>query len=200
MLELLVSLQLDLNEIFSASMILFAVIDIIGVLPVLLDIENKTGYIDPTRATLVSALIMIVFLFVGEKLLNIIGIDLYSFAAAGSFVLFLIALEMILDVRLFHGEPTQSSAVTVVPVAFPLIAGTGTLTTILTIRSTYHFENVMLAILINALIIYVVLRLKSVIKRFLGETGLVIVRRVFGIILLAAAIKIFKTYGLNLNA
>lgn len=199
MVELLNLLYFDFNEILSASMILFAVIDIIGALPVLIDIETKNGYIDPLRATIISAFIMIIFLLVGEKILNIIGIDIYSFAAAGSIVLFFIALEMILGIRIFRGDTSQSSATTVVPVAFPLIAGTGTLTTLLTIRSTFHMQNLIISILINAIIIYIVLKIKNYLKNILGATGLIIIRRVFGIVLLAAAIKIFKTYALGIN-
>ncbi len=192
---------IDFNEILSVSLILFAIIDIVGSLPVLINIDKEVGRIEPFRASFVSTLIMVLFLFAGETILNIIGIDLKSFAAAGSIVLFFIALEMILGVKLFRERNGKQSAkaTAVVPVAFPLIAGAGTLTTILTIKADYHIINVFIGILINGGIIHMVLLFKDFLARKISPSGLIIIRRVFGIILLSAAIKIFKTFALEVS-
>ncbi len=193
-------LHFSINEVISVTLILFAIIDIIGSLPVLINIDKEMGPIEPGRAAIVSGALMIAFLFIGETLLTIIGIDVNSFAAAGAIVLFFISLEMILGIRLFRekGNGKQAGrATTIVPVSFPLIAGAGTLTTILTIKADYHVINIVIGILINTLIVYLVLLFKKVISRKISPAGLIIIRRVFGIVLLAAAIKIFKIYALG---
>jgi len=186
-------MNFDFKQIATISMILFAVIDVIGSLPVLLDLQGKQGKIQSEKATLVSGIIMIVFLFIGEQILNLIGIDVSSFAIAGSFIIFFLALEMILGVK-FYKEETAATA-SVVPIAFPLIAGTGTLTTLLSLRAEYFIENIIIAILINLIFVYAVLKNTYRLEKILGVGGINILRKVFGVILLAIAVKLFKTHA-----
>jgi multiple antibiotic resistance protein len=177
------------KEIFTISMILFAVIDIVGSIPIIVDLRSKVGHIQSEKATIVAAVIMIAFLFVGEEILKLIGIDANSFAVAGSFVLFFLALEMILGIRLYKEEnPTTAS---IVPIAFPLIAGAGTMTTILSLRAAYDKVNIIIAIIINVIVVYGVLKSSGKIERLLGVNGLSIIRKIFGVILLAIAVKLF---------
>ncbi|HRG38955.1 MAG TPA: MarC family protein [Bacteroidia bacterium] len=188
------NLNFDPKEILSITMILFAVIDIVGSLPVLLDLQSRMGGIDSRKATVVSGAIMIVFLFLGQSILAVIGIDVSSFAIAGSFIIFVLAVEMILGVK-FYKEDSVATA-SVVPIAFPLIAGTGTLTTLLSIRAEYpHTENIIVAILINLIFVYLVLRNTYRLEKLLGPGGINILRKVFGIILLAIAVKLFRTHA-----
>jgi len=186
-------MEFNFKEIATISMILFAVIDVIGSLPVLLDLQQKVGKIQSEKATLVSGVIMIAFMFVGEQILSLIGIDVSSFAIAGSFIIFFLALEMILGVK-FYKEETAATA-SVVPIAFPLIAGTGTLTTLLSLRAEYHLENLIVAILINLVFVYIVLRNTYRLEHILGPGGINILRKVFGVILLAIAVKLFRTHA-----
>lgn len=186
-------MEFNFKEIATISMILFAVIDVIGSLPVLLDLQQKVGKIQSEKATLVSGVIMIAFMFVGEQILSLIGIDVSSFAIAGSFIIFFLALEMILGVK-FYKEETAATA-SVVPIAFPLIAGTGTLTTLLSLRAEYHIENLIVAILVNLVFVYVVLRNTYRLEHLLGPGGINILRKVFGVILLAIAVKLFRTHA-----
>ena len=186
-------MNFDFKQIATLSMILFAVIDVVGSLPVLLDLQGKVGKIQSEKATIVSGVIMIVFMFVGEQILNLIGIDVSSFAIAGSFIIFFLALEMILGVK-FYKEETAATA-SVVPIAFPLIAGTGTLTTLLSLRAEYYIENILVAIVINLIFVYIVLRNTYRLERILGPGGINILRKVFGIILLAIAVKLFTTHA-----
>ncbi len=180
---------IDWKEVFTISMILFAVIDILGSIPIIVDLRSKIGHIQSEKATIVSAIIMIAFLFVGEEILKLIGIDANSFAVAGSFVLFFLALEMILGVRLYKEDnPTTAS---IVPIAFPLIAGAGTMTTLLSLRAAYDKVNIIIAILINVVLVYGVLKSSGKIEKLLGVNGLGIIRKVFGVILLAISIKLF---------
>lgn len=172
-------------------MVLFAVIDVVGSLPILLDIKAKVGTIHSGKATLVSGGIMIAFLFVGQSILNLIGIDVNSFAIAGSFILFFLALEMILGVK-FYKDDTPATA-SIVPIAFPILAGAGTLTTLLSIRAQYHIENIVISILINLVFVYAVLKNMYRIEKILGPGGINILRKVFGIILLAIAVKLFRS-------
>lgn len=185
---------MDFNgkDIGAISMILFAVIDITGGLPVLVDLQQKTGRLKSEQITIVSGIIMIVFLFLGESILRLIGIDIASFAIAGAFIIFFLALEMILGIRFFKGESPET--VSIVPIAFPLIAGAGTLTTLLSLRSQYeHIENIIAAILINLVVVYLVLRNTHRIEKLLGSGGINLLRKIFGVILLALAVKLFKT-------
>jgi len=173
-------------------MILFAVIDVVGSLPVLIDVKNKVGSIESGKATWVSGLIMIVFLFVGESILKLIGISVNDFAIAGSFIIFFIALEMILGMRFFKDD--SSSTASVVPIAFPLIAGTGTLTTLLSIRAEFvEIENIIVAILLNLVVVYIVLKNMHRLEKLLGPGGINILRKVFGVILLSIAVKLFRS-------
>jgi multiple antibiotic resistance protein len=186
-------MNFNFKQIATIAMILFAVIDIIGSLPILLDLQSKHGKIQAEKATLVSGVIMIVFMFVGVQILNLIGIDVSSFAIAGSFIIFFLALEMILGIK-FYKEETATTA-SVVPIAFPLIAGTGTLTTLLSIRAEYADENIIMAILINLIFVYAVLKNTFRLEKILGVGGINILRKVFGVILLAIAVKLFRTHA-----
>jgi multiple antibiotic resistance protein len=188
----------DLKQIASATMILFAVIDILGAIPVVIDLGNRMGEINARKATLVSGAIMIAFLFLGESILKLIGLDIASFALAGAIVIFFIGIEMVLGIKISKEE--TSSAVSVVPIAFPLIAGTGTLTTLLSIRAEFSIENLIAGILINLVFVYVVLRNTKRLEKLFGPGGIIILRKVFGIVLLAIAIKLFLTnFGTVLN-
>ena len=180
-------MELNLREISSATMILFAVIDIVGSVPIVIDLRQKVGHIQSEKASIVAAIIMVAFLFIGEEILNLIGIDVNSFAVAGSFVLFFLAIEMILGVTLYKDEAPESASV--VPLAFPLIAGAGTLTTLLSIRAEYQVINIIIAIILNIIFVYIVLKSSARIARVLGQRGLSVIRKVFGVILLAIAVK-----------
>ena len=190
----------DLKQIGKAFLILFAVIDIVGGIPLILQVRQKAGKIYPARAVLVSLGIMITFLFVGETILSVLGIDVRSFAVAGALILFFIALEMILGVRLFKEDlsapgltdiSADNKVYSVVPLAFPVIAGAGTITTILSLRAEFHRENILIAILLNMIPVLLVLLLTGRIERLLGRVGLIVLRKAFGIILLAISIKLF---------
>jgi multiple antibiotic resistance protein len=181
--------QIDIREIVTVGMVLFAVIDILGSIPIIVDLRSKVGHIQSEKASIVAMIIMILFLFIGEELLNIIGIDVNSFAVAGAFVLFFLALEMILGIRLYKEEESETASI--VPIAFPLIAGAGTMTTLLSLKSQYHTINIIIAILLNMILVYLVLKSSSKIERMLGSSGLGIIRKVFGVILLAIAVKLF---------
>jgi multiple antibiotic resistance protein len=177
------------KDIFTISMILFAVIDIVGSIPIIVDLRSKMGHIQSKKASIVASVIMIAFLFVGEEILKLIGIDANSFAVAGSFVLFFLALEMILGIRLYKED--NPSTASIVPIAFPLIAGAGTMTTILSLRAAYDKINIIIAIVINVIVVYGVLKSSGKIERLLGVNGLGVIRKIFGVILLAIAVKLF---------
>jgi multiple antibiotic resistance protein len=190
----------DLAQIGKAFLILFAVIDIVGGIPLILEVRKKAGKIYPARATLVSLAIMIAFLYLGETILSVVGIDVRSFAVAGSFVLFFVALEMILGVRLFKEDLSapglkdsleDNKVHSIVPLAFPVIAGAGTITTILSLRAEFDRPNILVAILLNMIPVVLVLLLTSRIERLLGRVGLIVLRKAFGIILLAISVKLF---------
>ncbi|WP_374398509.1 MarC family protein [Flavobacterium sp.] len=182
-------LGINWKDIFTISMILFAVIDIVGSIPIIVDLRSKMGHIQSEKATIVAAVIMIAFLFVGEEILKLIGIDANSFAVAGSFVLFFLALEMILGIRLYKED--NPSTASIVPIAFPLIAGAGTMTTILSLRAAYDKINIIIAILINVVVVYGVLKSSGKIEKLLGNNGLGVIRKIFGVVLLAIAVKLF---------
>lgn len=184
-------MEINAKEIFTAGMIIFAVIDILGSIPIIVDLRSRVGKIQSEKASIVAACIMIAFLFVGESILNLIGIDVNSFAVAGAFVLFFLALEMILGIRLYRDEEPQTASI--VPLAFPLIAGPGIMTTILALRAEYQTINIVLAIILNIVVVYVVLKLSSKIERIIGSNGLGVIRKVFGVVLLAIAVKLFAT-------
>jgi len=178
-------------EILACFMVLFAIIDIPGSIPIILDIKAKAGDIQPGKTSLVAFAIFLAFLFIGSPLLSVFGVDVSSFAIAGSFIIFLIGMEMVLGIELFkHGHSGGGS---IVPIAFPLIAGAGSITTILSLKAEYDTVNILLALIVNMVIVYFVLRLTSFFERILGEAGLQILKKVFGIILLSIAIKLFIT-------
>jgi multiple antibiotic resistance protein len=179
----------DWKEIFTVCMVLFAVIDIVGSVPIIVALRSRLGHIESEKASIVALVIMVAFLFVGEEILKLIGIDANSFAVAGSFVLFLLALEMILGINL-HKEENPSTA-SIVPIAFPIIAGAGTMTTILSLRAEYEKINIIIAIAINVVVVYAVLKSSAKIEKLLGVNGLGIIRKVFGVVLLAIAVKLF---------
>lgn len=182
----------DWTELLKSGMVMFAVIDIVGSIPFLLDIKQTAGDIHPERASLVALGIMLAFLFLGEGVINFLGIDVNSFAVAGSIVMFFMALEMILGVTLFAQSAQSMKTATIVPVAFPLIAGAGSMTSIISLRAEYAAINIALAILINMALVYFVLRMTGRIERLLGEAGIAVLQKVFGIILLAIAVKLFS--------
>lgn len=183
----------DFKEIFTATMILFAVIDIIGNVPIIIDLRKKVGTIQSEKASIVAGIIMIAFLFLGKSILNVIGIDVNSFAVAGALILFFLALEMILGISLYKEDSTNSVTASVFPLAFPLIAGPGSLTTILSLRAEYSTINIVIAIVVNIIFMYIVLKTSSKIERMIGETGINIIRKVFGVILLAISVKLFAS-------
>ena len=182
-------MQFSLLEILASFMVLFAIIDILGSIPIILDIKVKTGTIQPGKTTIVAYAIMLLFLFIGEPLLGLFGVDISSFAIAGSIILLLMGLEMVLGIQLFKHESGGSGAI--VPIAFPLIAGAGSITTLLSLRAEYHTVNILIALSLNMIIVYLVLRLTTFFERILGPNGLHILRKFFGIILLAIAIRLF---------
>jgi multiple antibiotic resistance protein len=178
--------------LMTITLTLLAVIDILGSIPILISLRSKMGNIHAGMATLVSGMLMILFLIVGDKLLGIMGVDISSFAIAGSIVIFILALEMVLGHDLFRADSSSRSG-NVVPIAFPLIAGSGTLTTIMSFRASYHVYNIVLGILINLVVVYICLRSLNTIERWLGPNGMAVVRKFFGIVLLAIAVKMFRT-------
>ncbi|MFZ2338185.1 MAG: MarC family protein [Bacteroidales bacterium] len=182
-------MDLNIREILAAFMVLFAIIDIPGSIPIIIDIKSRDGIVHPMRVTVVSFLILCAFLFIGTPLLGVFGVDISSFAIAGSFIIFLIAMEMILGIELFKQDAHGSGSV--FPIAFPLIAGAGSITTILSIKAEYSTVNIFIALLLNMVIIYLVLRLTSLFERILGKSGLSLLKKVFGVILLSIAIKLF---------
>ncbi len=187
-------MNFNFKEILTAFMVLFAVIDIIGNIPIIIDLRKKAGHIQSEKAALIALFIMILFLFVGQSLLSLIGIDVNSFAVAGAFILFFIALEMILGITLYKDDGGSAAVTaTVFPLAFPLIAGPGSLTTLLSLRAEFAIENIILAVVLNVVFLYIVLKTSSKIERLIGATGIQIIRKIFGVILLAISVKLFAT-------
>jgi multiple antibiotic resistance protein len=187
------TVNFSLTETLSATMILFAVINIIGSIPIILDIKKKSGIVYPAKASLVALILMLLFLFVGEKLIIFIGIDVNSFAVAGSFVLFALAFEMILGINIFNNDSATPKTASIVPLAFPIISGAGSMTTVLSLRAEFDPINIVIAIVLNIILVYVVLKLTSKIEKVLGDGGVTILKKVFGIILLAIAVKLFSS-------
>lgn len=179
-------------EMFSAFMVLFAVIDIIGSIPIILDLKAKGNLIQPEKVCLFSLGILIAFLILGEKILNVFGVDIATFAIAGSFVLFILAMEMVLGVEIFKNSSNVKNA-SIVPIAFPLVAGAGSITTLISLKAEYATINILIALLLNILFVYIVLKLTRPIEKILGPSGVLILRKIFGIILLAIAIKLFMS-------
>lgn len=183
----------NLKEIFSVSLILFSIIDIVGSVPVIIDLRKKAGHIQSGKATIVAGIIMIAFLFLGESILKLFGLDVQSFAVAGAIIIFLIGMEMILGIELFKADVGTAGSHSIVPLAFPLIAGAGTMTTLISLRSEYALNNIMVGIIINLAFVFLVLKTSGWLERKLGVAGFNIIRKVFGIILLAIAVKIIKS-------
>ncbi|MEN8125352.1 MAG: MarC family protein [Bacteroidota bacterium] len=182
---------INFKEILTATMILFAVIDIIGSIPIIIELRQKVGHIQSEKASIVAMIIMVLFLFVGENILKLIGIDVNSFAVAGSFVLLFLAIEMILGIQLYKDEAPETASV--VPLAFPLIAGAGSLTTILSIKAEYETINIAIAIVINLIFVYLVLKFSKNIEHFIGKAGIGVLRKIFGVVLLAISVKLFAS-------
>jgi multiple antibiotic resistance protein len=176
-------------EITTVFMVLFAVIDILGSVPVIIKFKHEGNEIYPLRITLVAFLILIIFLFGGKLILQLFGVDISSFAIAGSIVIFIIAMEMVLGVKIFKTESPKGASI--VPLAFPLIAGAGSITTLLSLRADYSLLSIIIALAMNMIIVYIVLRLTDTIESLIGNTGLLILKKIFGIILLAIAVKLF---------
>ena len=185
-------MQINFGELVTVTFTLFAVIDILGAIPILISIQQKLGGINELKATLISGALMILFLYAGKGFLNLLGLDVRSFAVGGSIVIFILGLEMVLGLEFFKSEKDISAA-TVVPIAFPLIAGSGTLTTVMSLKANYGETTLLIAILINLVIVFIVLKSLNVIAKLLGPAGLIAVRKFFGVILLAIAVKIFAT-------
>lgn len=179
-------------ELFKATMVLFAVIDIIGSIPIIIKLKEQSGDIHPERATIVSFVIMLAFLIVGDEILKLFGVTVEAFAVAGAFILFAMSLEMILGITLFRDQVSGKTA-SIVPLAFPIIAGAGTMTSIISLKAEFAEINIILAIVLNAIIVFTVLKMTRVIERVLGEGGIAILKKVFGIILLAIAVKLFSS-------
>lgn len=185
-------MSFNINELITITFTLFAVIDIVGSIPILVGIKEKAGGIRSLQATLVSGGLMILFLFLGEQLLHILGLNIPSFAVGGSIVIFLLGLEMVLGHEIFKADANAKSG-TLVPIAFPIIAGSGTLTTIMSLKANYEEMYILFGILLNLVFVYLVLRSLNLIARLLGPNGLTAVRKFFGVILLAIAVKIFSS-------
>ena len=189
---------INIKEILSATLILFAVIDIMGSIPLIISLRKKVGHIQSEKASIVAAAIMSAFLFVGESILKYFGVDINSFAVAGALVLFILALEMVLGITIIKDEEPKSASI--VPLAFPLIAGAGVMTTIVSIRAEYEAVNIVMAIIINSILVYAILKSAAWFERVLGDGGLNVLRKVFGVILLAIAVKLFSENAVQLFA
>jgi multiple antibiotic resistance protein len=183
--------EIMLSEIITVFITLFAVIDILGSIPVLIGLKKKMGDINSFQATLVSGALMLVFFFAGGEMLQFMGLDIPSFAIAGSIIIFFLGMEMIMGIEFFKTESGSKSG-SIVPIAFPLIAGSGTLTTIMSLKASYHYYNILIGIVLNLIIIYICLRSLNLIEKLLGPSGIMVVRKFFGVILIAIAVKIFK--------
>ncbi|WP_454975146.1 MarC family protein [Capnocytophaga bilenii] len=184
-------MNIDFKEIVSATMVLFAVIDILGSIPLIINLRKKAGRIESEKTAIVAGVLLIVFLFIGKELLNLFGVTVESFAVAGAFVLFFLALEMILGITLYKDVTPESASI--VPLAFPVVAGAGALTTVLSLRAEYHVENIIIAIIINIIIVYIGLKSSVKIEKILGKQGITVIHKFFGVILLAIAVKLFAT-------
>lgn len=185
-------MQFNYTEIFSVTLILFSVIDILGAIPVIIQIRQREGRIHAETATVISAVLMVSFLYLGQFILHLFGLDVASFALAGAIIIFIIAMEMILGITLIKDDPDAKGTGSIVPLAFPIIAGAGTLSTILSLRAVYEEVNILIGITLNLIIVYIVLRLSTWLEQKIGKPGFAVLRRVFGVILLAIAVKIVK--------
>jgi multiple antibiotic resistance protein len=185
-------MEYHFDELLTVTFTLFAVIDIVGSVPLLISLKDKMGGIRSLQATLVSGALMILFLYAGKPFLKILGLDIHSFAVGGSVVIFLLGLEMVLGHEIFKGDKDAQSG-TLVPIAFPIIAGSGTLTTIMSLKANFEETYILTGILVNLVVVYIVLKSLKLIERILGPAGLLAVRKFFGVILLAIAVKLFSS-------
>ena len=185
-------MKVNPKEILTAGMVLFAVIDIIVNIPIIISLRKKSGHIQSGKASIVSCIIMIGFLFLGEEILNLIGIDINSFAVARAFIIFFMAIEMVLGINLYKEDDSPATA-SIVPLVFPMIAGAGTMTSLLSLRAEFEVINIIIAIIINIVFVYIILKSSKKIESVLGSSGIIIIRKVFGVILLAIAVKLFTT-------
>jgi multiple antibiotic resistance protein len=183
---------INFSQIGSCFMVLFAVIDIIGSLPVIIKIKQESGNIQPLTTSAISLVLMVGFLFAGTKFLGIFGVDVNSFAVAGSIILFFIAMEMVLGIKIFKQKDGAEKVATIVPLAFPIIAGAGTFSTLISLRAEYHEINILIAIVLNMPLIYITLRMAGKLERFFGAGGISVIEKVFGVILLAISVKLFS--------
>lgn len=191
-------MKLSLVDIISVFMVMFAVIDIFGSIPIILTIKNKGGHIKAGQASLVAFGLFLAFLFLGERILNLFHVDVSSFAIAGSLIILFLALEMVLGIEFFKSETPASASI--VPIAFPLVAGAGSITTLISLRAEYSTLNILIAVFLNMVIVYWVLRMTHWFEKILGEAGIMILKKFFGIILLAIAIKLFlSNTGIVIN-
>lgn len=186
-------LHFDYEQIFSAFIVIFAMIDITGSIPIIIDLKQKTGHIYPARTTLYASILLYAFLFAGNAVLALFGVDIHSFAVAGAIILFIMGLEMLLgrDIMQYSGGPSGSSAL--IPLAFPLIAGAGTFTSLISLRAEYNILNIIIALAMNLAVVYFVLKQYRTIEKVLGQGGIFVLRKFFGVILLAIAVKLFTT-------
>ena len=184
-------MNFDVKEIISTTMVLFAVVDIIGSVPIIINLRKKAGRIQSEKTAIVAGILLILFLFIGKQLLNLFGVTVEAFAVAGAFILFFLALEMILGITLYKGTTPETASI--VPLAFPMVAGAGALTTVLSLRAKFYVENIIVAILINMIIVYIVLKSSEKIEKFLGKQGITVIHNLFGVILLAIAVNLFTT-------
>ncbi|WP_258103717.1 MarC family protein [Marinoscillum sp. MHG1-6] len=189
----------EFKQILSVTLILFSVIDILGSVPIIIDLRKKMGHVQSEKATLVSGVIMVVFLFLGESILKLFGIDIGSFAIAGALIMFFLGMEMILGIQFFRSDGSEpAGSHSIVPIAFPLIAGAGTMTTLISLKALYSTSNILVGVFVNLVFVYLVLKTSGWLESKIGAAGFSILRKVFGIILLSIAIKIFKTHLLTL--
>ena len=180
----------DFQELISAFIVLFAVIDIIGAVPIILDLKQKGRSVNASQATLIAAGLLLAFFFAGDMILKLFQVDIASFAVAGAFVIFLMSIEMILDIEVFKNIGPIKEA-TLVPLVFPLLAGAGSFTTLLSLRAEYATVNILLALVLNMVWVFIVLKMTDRIERLLGKGGIYIIRKFFGIILLAISVRLF---------
>jgi len=190
----------NFTEIISVTLILFSVIDILGSVPVIIKLRKESGHVQSEKATIVAGVIMVVFLYLGEKILQLFGIDIESFAIAGALVMFIIGMEMVLGRDFFKSDESEGSSASIVPIAFPLIAGAGTMTALISLRSEFQMANILVGVVINLVLVYIVLKTSGWLERKLGKAGFNIIRKVFGIILLSISIKMFKTTLIAISA
>lgn len=184
-------MTINIVDILSVFMVMFAVIDIIGSIPIIIDIKAKGNKIQALKTTVISLVILVLFLFVGEAVLKVFGVDIASFAIAGSFILFFLALEMVLGIELFKGTTPEGASI--VPLAFPIIAGAGSITTLLSLRAEYSSLDILIALVLNMIVVFIVLRTTKYLEKILGQSGITVLRKIFGIILLSIAIKLFMS-------